>query len=54
MVSRINAGASPVIRLSLGLFFFASVMAFDMTLNTNVCPRCGFLAHAEYLYFFPV
>ncbi|KAH0828837.1 glycoside hydrolase family 18 protein [Lanmaoa asiatica] len=37
MVSQISVGASPlVIRLGLGLCFVASVMAFDMTLNTNL------------------
>ena len=40
MVSRNTLGVSPVIRLGLGLVFAASVMAFDMSLNTNVCLLC--------------
>lgn len=37
MVPQINVGVSTVIRFGLGLCFAASVMAFDMSLNTNVC-----------------
>jgi hypothetical protein len=37
MVSQITVGTSPVIRFGLGLYFIALVMAFDVTLNTNVC-----------------
>lgn len=37
MVFQITFRALPVIRLGLGLCFVASVIAFDMTLNTNVC-----------------
>ena len=40
MVSQITFGASPVIRLGLGLCLAASAIAFDMTLNTNVCLLC--------------
>lgn len=36
MVSQITVGVPPVIYFVLGLYFLASVMAFDMTLNTNV------------------
>lgn len=37
MVPQISVFASAVIRLGLGLCFVASVVAFDMSLNSNVC-----------------
>ena len=52
MVSQITVGTSPVIRFGLGLYFVASVMAFDMTLNTNVClivHVAGSVARAEHI-----
>lgn len=51
MVSQISIGASPVIRFGLGLCFLASVMAFDMTLNTNVSVSLSMSpVHAEYMH----